>query len=253
LSPRRTAFGRACWGVPVSPRVPQGVEEASHVRVDVLDHGVDLRQCLRQGRVEGGGRGRLQGRMRRVVGHPGEEGAVPGADEVEGAVRDEVRHVALHFHGAALHVKDRILVMVAAGRVGGLADAAALEGERPFEALVLRPQRRVVPQVPLPEDARPVRGLEGFGERPFVPVHEGAADKRIDHAGAVVPAAGQEAGPRGGADGGDVVALDLDRFPGKSIQTRGLQIPGSVAAEVRHPLVVGEDDEDVRRRGGRRA
>src|SRR4029453_4602723 len=97
-----------------------------------------------------------------------EEWTAAGAlDELDRRIGEHVGRVSLGADLGAVPQEERALVRVP-GRVRGLPDAAPAVDEALLEALVLRPERVVVAEVPLAEDARAVaRGGEHLGERPF--------------------------------------------------------------------------------------
>jgi hypothetical protein len=143
--------------------------------------------------------------------------------------------------------QDRVEVAAAAGEVRRLAQAASLEDERLAEALVHRAHGVVVAQVPLAEDAGPVAPLaEHLRKGYLVGVHHRAAEERVDDAGTIVVPAGHEAGPGGGADGGDVELGEANPFPGQAVEVGRLQDGVAVAGEIPVALVVGDDDDYIR-------
>ena len=98
------------------------------------------------------------------------------------------------------------MYLSSAGRIAGLADAAAAMNERHFEALIHRPHRIAIAKVPFAENAG-ARSRAAFNSSATVTSLVsiiGAAAEGVDGAGAVVVAAGHQAGPRGRADGADV-------------------------------------------------
>ena len=99
--------------------------------------------------------------------------------------------------GGSVVLKDRVEIAAAPGRVRGLPDAPTFDHEGFTKALVDRPHRCVVAQVPLAEDAGSVAGAgEDFSNGDFVGIHEGPAKVRVDHTGPVVVSPGEQAGPR---------------------------------------------------------
>ena len=117
---------------------------------------------------------------------------------------------------------------------------------RLLEALVHGPERVVVSQMPLSEDPRSVtRFMEGLGQGDLVRVHHGASDVGVHDAGPVVVAAGHEAGPGGGADGGDVEPGQFHALRGQPVQVWGPQDIVPMASQLCPTLVVGDDEDDV--------
>ena len=76
-------------------------------------------------------------------------------------------------------------------------------------------------------------------------MHHRPAQERIDDAGPVVVPAGQQAGPRGRADRGDVEVLEPDALPRQAIEVRRPDLGVAVEAEVAIALVVGDDQDHV--------
>ena len=75
---------------------------------------------------------------------------------------------------------------------------------------------------------------------------------RVDHAGAIVVPAGQQAGARRRADRRNVEVLEPDALPGELVEVRRLDLGVAVHAEVAVALVVGDDHHDVGASVGRR-
>ena len=144
-------------------------------------------------------------------------------------------------------LQDRVEVAAAAGRVGRLADAASLDHQGFLEALVDRPHRGIVAQVPLAEDAGSIAGRgEDFGERDFVGVHQGPAQVGIDDAGAEVVSPGEQTGARRRADGRDIEVLEPDALARELVEMRRLDLGVAVNAQIAEALVVGHDEQDIR-------
>ena len=132
-----------------------------------------------------------------------EEGPVIGrAQEIDRGRGEDVAAIALILPRLAVVLQDGVEVAAAAGRVGRLADAPALDDQGFLETLVDRPQRGVVAQVPLAEDPGAItRGGQHLGKSHFVRVHQRPSQEGIHDPRAVVVPAGQEAGSRRRADG----------------------------------------------------
>jgi hypothetical protein len=185
--------------------------------------------------------------VRAVEGEVAEERAVLVlANEVDGGIGDDIGDVAVLFDGLAIVLQDRIEVTLAAGRVGRLADAAALEHQSFLEALIHGAQRITVAEVPLAEDAGTIaETAQDLGERRFIGVHHRAADERIDDAGAIIVAAGHQAGARRGADGRDVEVLHAHALLGELVDIRRPDDRVAVDAKIAVALIVGDDDNDI--------
>ena len=116
-----------------------------------------------------------------------------------------------------------------------------------LKPLVDRPHRRVVAQVPLAEDAGSIAGAgEHLGQGDFVGVHQRPAQVGVDHAGAIVVAAGQQAGSRRRTDRRDIEVLEPDALPGERVEVRRLDLGVAVNTQVAEALIVGDDHQDVR-------
>ena len=164
---------------------------------------------------------------------------------------EDVAAITLDAFGLAVMLQDRVEVAAAAGRVGGLPDAAPLEHQRLLKPLVDRPQRSVVAQVPLAEDAGPIPGRrQHLGQRHLVGMHHRPAQVRVHHAGAIVVPAGEQAGARRRTDGRNIKVLEPDALPGELVEVRRLDLGVAVHAEVAIALVVGDDHHDVGTRVG---
>ena len=131
-----------------------------------------------------------------VEGEVGEEGSVIGrAQEINRRRGEDVAAIALILLRLAVVLQDGVEVAATTGRVGRLADAAALDDEGLLETLVNRPQRCVVTQVPLAEDPGAITsGGQHLGESYFVRVHQGPSEVGVHDPRAEVVPAGQEAG-----------------------------------------------------------
>ena len=145
--------------------VVEGLEDAAHVGVDVRDHRVDSGDRVGLGRESPAGSAGRAGETRRVSssstcrwtssgsgassGSCGQlkaryakNGRSPSAlTKSIAASSEDVAAITLVTLGLAVVLQDRVEVAAAAGRVGRLADAAALDHERLLKALVDRPQR----------------------------------------------------------------------------------------------------------------
>jgi hypothetical protein len=109
------------------------------------------------------------------------------------------------------------------------------------------PQRVVVPEVPLAEDAGAVsRRSEHLRQRYLVRPHHRAADVGIDHARAVVVTPGEQARARGRADGAHVKLSELHALSGDPIHVGRMDLVISVDAEVAPSLIVRDDQHHVR-------
>ena len=180
----------------------------------------------------------------------GEEGFVAAAldaafHEGHGCVGENVVAVAFVGLGDVVVFKDGIEVAVA-GRSGGLADSAAFVDERFLKALVARAHGVVVAEVPFAEDAGAVAGVaKDFRDGDFVGVHgEGSAGDFGD-AGAVVVAAGHEAGAGGRAEGFDDELANLDAGLRQGVEVGRAEDGVAVRAYVAVALVVGDHEQDV--------
>ena len=190
---------------------------------------------------------RAVGRVRRHVGE--ERPALPGGllHELERGVEVDVRAVAGRLLAVSVAKQHRVRVpALAAGRVGGLADAAAAVNQALLEALVHRAHRVGVAQVPLAEDAGGVAGVpELLGDGDLLRLHHRPADVGVDGAGAVVVAARHQRGARRRADRADVEALDLSALRRQGVEVRRPEDRVAGEAEVAVALVVGHDEHDV--------
>ena len=184
--------------------------------------------------------------MGRVGGNIGEEGALPVLlDELQRLLEEDVGAVARVWLGLSVVLQYGVEIG-SFGRIGRLADAAALVDHRLLEALVHGPEWVVVPQVPLAEDAGPVtRRRESLGQCDLVRVHHGPSHVRVHHPGPVVVAAGHEAGPGGSADGRDVEASQLHALCRQAVQVGRAEDVVAMASQLGPALVVGDDENDV--------
>ena len=120
--------------------------------------------------------------------------------------------------------------------------------ERFLESLIHGPEGVIVAQVPLAEDARAITGiLEVFRECFFRGMHHGSTDKGIHHAGAVIVAARQEAGPGGRADRRHIEALETGAPRVEGIQMGRLEQGMTMDCQIAIALIVGNDDDQVGR------
>ena len=133
-----------------------------------------------------------------------------------------------------------------------------MEIEAVVERVMLRQVVGPDAEVPLADDAGGVAGrLKRFGEGDLggrqATGGNGAQDAElvVGHAGADRVATGHERGAAGRADfGGGVELREAQAFGGHAIQVRRLDGRVAVAAEIPVTEVVGQDDDDVRFRGG---
>ncbi len=193
------------------------------------------------------GLGRLEGTVRAVERQVGEEGAVVvRRQEIDRGGREDVAAVPRHLPLPAILLEDRIEVSAAARRVRRLVDAPALDHQRLLEALVDRPQGRVVAKVPLAEDPRAIAGrAEYLRQRHLVGGHQRASGVGIDDPRPVVIPARHQAGPRRRADRRDAEGLQLHALAGEPVEVRRLDPGIAVESEIAISLVVGHDEQDI--------
>ena len=114
--------------------------------------------------------------------------------------------------------------------------------ERLLKALILRPHRISVAQMPFAKDARAIAGgFQHFGDRHFVAVHHGAAARRVNDASAIVIAARQSGWPRRRANGADVEPRQLHTVATELIERRRLDFVVAIESEVTKALIVAHD------------
>ena len=102
--------------------------------------------------------------------------------------------------------------------------------------------------VPLAEGAGGVAGrLEGLGDGLLVEVQPLAAGRDAAHAAARMVAAGEELGARGRADRADEEPVEQRAVARQRIDVRRREVGVAVDAQVAPALVVGQDDDDIRR------
>ena len=252
---RALAEPRAVVGQEHDDRVP--VQAEGLQRVDDLPAGpVD---ALDDVAVEPAGRlapeplRHEQRHVRHGVGQVEEEGLVPvGGDERQG-----LAGVALGEAGLVGGVLEDLLVAQqdrAAAPVGSLRGhvVAVGDAEVGIEAVARRQEGRDAPEVPLADAAGGVApGLEQFGDRDLVGVQPRPRPRKEHpavqtHAARV--ASGQQGRPRRRADGrGYVKVRELRPLGRQAVQAGRLDLLGAEAAEVGVALVVGEDEDEVRR------
>ncbi len=243
--------------------VVEALQNAADVPVLVLDHGEGAAGVGGVLLVGGGGvlRERLVFEFLPVgVGHgprgvrggerdEGEERAVlVFVDEGEGAVGADVDDVAGGADHAAVVVEGRVEVF--APVAGGVAEVF-VEAAGPG---VVGPLGAVVP---FAEGAGGVAGgLEGVGDGFLREVEAFLSGGYAADAAARVPAAGEEFGAGGRADGLDVEAIERDAAAGDAVDVGRGDLAVAREAVVAPAGVVGEEDHDVgprRGEGGRRA
>src|SRR5262249_34470508 len=94
------------------------------------------------------------------------------ACKIDGGAREDVAAVAPVTLWPAVMLQDRVEIATAAGWVRRLTNAAPLDDEGFLKALIDRPQRSIVTQMPLAEDPCPVpRGGQDLRQRDFIGVH----------------------------------------------------------------------------------
>ena len=193
------------------------------------------------------GFGHLQRRMRTVEGEIDEEGPrAVSLDEVDGGVGEDVAAIARLLDGPAVVLQDRVEVTAPARWVGGLSNSSPLEHQGLLETLIDGPQRVVIAEVPLAEDGRAVAGRpEHLGQGHLLRVHHRPAHEGIDHACAVVIAAGHQACPRRSAHRHDVKLVEPHALAGELIEMRSADLGIAVKAEVPMALIVGDDHDNV--------
>ena len=227
------AGGRAIVGhedqngvVRQAPGVQVG-HQFAYVGVYVPDHPVDSRVLVAEPPRDVGLAELLRnqiGRVRSVRRDVGEEGLVLAIDDpFDRFVEEDVRAIAVVLLLHAVVEEDRIEV-VGAGRIGRLADAAALMHEGLLEALINAAERKVVTEVPFAEDSGAVADVaQHFRDRDFGRSHQGAAKVGVDYAGAIVVAPGHQRGPGRRADRRNVESRHLDALGGQPIEVRGVE------------------------------
>ena len=118
------------------------------------------------------------------------------------------------------------------------------------EAMARRQKRWEVPEMPLAEEGRRIaalaRELGDGGLALGEPVRRGG-DERARDADAIGVAAGEDRSARGGAHGlGRIEAREARTLAREPVEVGGREVAGSVAADVRPALVVGDDQHDIR-------
>lgn len=113
---------------------------------------------------------------------------------------------------------------------------------------MIRPLAAVVP---FAEGARGVTGgFQRLGERFFLEIEPFLAGADAAHAGPRMIPAGEHLGTGGRADGTDEETVERHAIAGQGIDVRRGEIGISRHAEIAPALVVSEDEDDIRRRGG---
>ena len=248
-----------------APVVELGKQPA-HVRVNVFDHAVELRDlsplfllvdagCLEPGEIRLVGAGRaVVGGMGGIGRHVAEEWRVVltlQIDPVERCVEEHVGAVALRLHERAVALDHRVEVGVA-GRVATAArkrlpDPAAAMDEDAIEPALPRLIGVLITEVPLAEDAGRVAG--GFQdlwqrrrrEREPLPLQD-----RVRHARAELVPAGHErrAGRRTG--GARVKLGEPYALAVHPVEVRRLHHRIAVGGDVTVALIVGDHVDNVR-------
>jgi len=169
------------------------------------------------------------------------------ADPSHGFVKIDASAVPLGLLGLAIAKENRIGVLILrAGRITGLTDAAATMHQGHVETLIHGSHRIAVTQVPLAKDACGItRSFKYLGHRHFGGVHHGAAPERIDRACAVVVAACHQAGPRRRANRTDVEARQDRAFLRHRVDVRSAYDRVAVHAQIAIALIVSHDQHDV--------
>src|SRR5262245_48754728 len=100
--------------------------------------------------------------------------------------------------------------------------------------------------MPFAEDTSTITGPgEDFRERRLVREHKGAAKVRIDDAGTIIVAAGQEAGASGRAHGRDIEVFATSTFARKVVEVRRMNFCVAVKTQITVALVVGDDHQNI--------
>ena len=224
-----------------------------HVLVDVGDHrvgGLRLHVEARDVREAVEVLVRHLGRpVRRLVRHVAQERparGVPVPHEADRPVRQHVRQVAVRLQRAAAPAA----AVLPDRRVEVVVPMPRAEADEQVEALPHRVHRIRRPVVPLAEGGGRVAGvLEQLGDRHLVGPHVlHAAGDAVDVRPQVHPP-GQQRRPRRRADRRDVEPLQPRPVLRDRVQVRRLEVLVAVDREVAPALVVGHDEQHVRRGG----
>ena len=174
--------------------------------------------------------------------------------EFTAAVEGGVPPLGILIDARTGHLRLRLVGRVHIVRVHQTEMEIEAVGERMMLGLVIGPDA----EVPFADQSGGVAGvLQRLGQGHFgggqAAGGDGAEDAEliVGHAGADGVASGHESGAARGADlGGGIELREAQAFGGHTIQIRRLDRRVAVAAEVAVAEVVGQDDDDVRLRGG---
>lgn len=143
----------------------------------------------------------------------------------------------------AVSVQEKVRVVI---------DKAIADAEKLIEALAFRADVFMGSQVPLSVESRLVAGIaESFGECNFLKGHERALGGHVPltpgiHAAPLRMPPGHQGRSGRAADSVGVGGCESHSVPGQAVDVRRVQIARPVAAGIQRPLVIGEEDDDVR-------
>ena len=244
--------------------VPVDVVHGLGIEVVMLGQGAGLELVLRQlpGEVvHGVVRDHAEERVLRLV------GTLALAHEVERAVGELDGQVLLAVHLAAVLVQRADPVRaggltVVPGRLAGVVEVVQAAHAEPGQAVKTLVEAVVLGARPVPRALGPVVDLpEVAGAIPGAPQHlgndlpgSGREGGGVEPAGApaLLVGAGDEARPGGGADRRGDIALVEDRPLGReAVQMRGAGVGAAAGGAVGVPVIVRDDQQDVRSIRGR--
>ena len=185
--------------------------------------------------------------MRRIGRDIGKEWlvAVTG-DEIHRTVEEDIRAVALALELLAIAIESRVEVVIAARRIGGLPNAAAMMRQRFLEALILRTQGTMIAQMPLAEQTGTIaRAAQDFGERDLIAPHHRTSEISIDDAGAIVIASGHQTRTRRRTDRIHMKLVEADALFAHAVEVRGVEIRIAVQRKIAEALIVRDDQDHV--------
>ena len=247
------------------PRI-ELLHQPADVRVDVLDHAVELgdlrplprvlhARCLNLREIPRVGAGRAVerrvGRVRREIAEERLPLRPAAVDPVDRGIKEDVGAVALGLHERAVAANHRIEIgvprRVATAAREALPDTAAAVDEDAVEAPLARLVGVFVAQVPLAEDAICVAGrLEKLRQRRGREGQPFAFVDRVGDTGAKFVPAGHERRPGGRAGGARVKLREPNALRMQSVEVRRADDGIAMGRDVAVALVIGHHVDDVR-------
>src|SRR5450755_3830175 len=168
-----------------------------------------------------------------------------GLDERQRLGEENIGAIALERNGTAID-EVRVVKIIVAPPIRGLAQTAATMNDALLEAAVLRPVGIGITQMPFAENPRAVASLgQRVCERPLISSEKRSPTDRVPDTGRVAVVPGQEPCASRGAGCSRMELLKTDRVSVKAIEVRCSDERVAVSADRRIALIVRQYKDDI--------